>query len=271
MKVIRGKKALVTGAGSGIGKAIALELARQGVDLFLVDIDQSSLDETTQIARQLGVNTVKHCCDLADAAQIQAAVDRVQQDWGVLHILVNNAGITFYGRTEDMSADQWERLLAVNLLAPTRLIYLLLPMLRGQDEAHILNICSIAGIVPSRKLAAYITSKHGLVGLSLALRAEYNGRGLGVTALCPGLVKTNLFERARRDGMLTSKIPNADRLATTSEHVARCAIQGIRRNRRIVLITWSGRLYCWTYRWAASLIDWRQQRRGAARKSTVKT
>src|SRR5882757_9125998 len=105
MKVIRGKKAMVTGAASGIGRAIALALAREGADVFLLDIDAANLASAAEAARCLGVTAIVRHCDLTEPAQISAAVAALQAEWGGLNILINNAGITYYGATEAMSAD----------------------------------------------------------------------------------------------------------------------------------------------------------------------
>src|SRR6202023_3217394 len=130
---------------------------------------------------------------LAQSSQITACVQSVLSGWGAPNILVNNAGVAYYGATHEMTAAQWERIMAVNLLAPVQLVRELLPALLAQDEAHVVNVCSVFGLVPLRKGAAYQTSKFGLVGLSAALRAEY-GRDIGVTALCPGFVRTAMLE-----------------------------------------------------------------------------
>src|SRR5258708_24805695 len=118
MKIMRGKKARVTGAASGIGRAIALALAREGADLFLLDIDEAGLAVTARDAQSAGVAVVARCCDLAMPAAITAAVDALLAAWGGLNILVNNAGVAYYGPTEAMSAAQWDRMLAVNLPPP---------------------------------------------------------------------------------------------------------------------------------------------------------
>src|SRR5262245_48444274 len=191
MKVLRGKKALVTGAASGIGRAIALALAREGVDLYLVDIDDRKIDAVAGEARRHGVEVRPVHCDLAQPKEITALVENVLRGWGRLNILVNNAGVAHRGPTHQMSSDEWNRLLAVNLMAPIQLVREFLPILRS-NEAHILNVCSIFGLVSTRKSAAYQTSKFALVGLSAALRAEYGSPAFGVTALCPGFAHTPL-------------------------------------------------------------------------------
>jgi 3-oxoacyl-[acyl-carrier protein] reductase len=266
MQVIRGRKALVTGAASGIGRALALALAREGADLFLIDRDEAALADVTRAAQRLGVRVTARLCDLTQPAEIAAAVAAVLSGGGLLHILVNNAGVAYYGATLDMTAEQWERIIAVNLLAPIQLIRALLPTLIAQDEAHVVNVCSIFGLVPLRKGAAYQTSKFGLVGLSAALRAEY-GRDIGVTALCPGFVRTPLLETfaTGAPGQPRHAIPPW--LCASPEQVAAAAVRAIGRNKGLVVITPAARLLWWMARFAPGLLDWltRQGWRGKRR------
>ena len=140
MRIIRGRKALVTGAAAGIGRAIALALAREGADLYLVDIDAERLEIVAGEARQHGVTVVTDVCDLSDEAQVSAAAGRVRAAWGGLAILVNNAGVTWYGATETMTPAQWRRIIAINLLAPVQLFAELLPLLAKAEEEHVLNV-----------------------------------------------------------------------------------------------------------------------------------
>src|SRR3982074_592454 len=145
MKIIRGRRAMVTGAANGIGRAIALALAEEGADLFLVDIDSDNLSAVAVGARAYGVEVATHVCDLAEPTQVSAAVERVRQ-WGGLNILINNAGLAYSGPAHLMTDEQWNRIMAVNLLAPVQLVRALLPTLLAADEAHILNMCSMFGL-----------------------------------------------------------------------------------------------------------------------------
>jgi short-subunit dehydrogenase len=267
MRNLQGKKALITGAASGIGRALALALAQAGADLYLLDIDEENLAVTAREAQACGGAVKTLVCDLTQSAAISAAVSAVLAEWGALNILVNNAGIAHYGATHEMSAAQWEHLMSLNLLAPIQMTRALIPTLLAQDEAHILNICSIFGLVPLRRGAAYQVSKFGLVGLSTALRAEY-GRDLGVTALCPGFVRTALLDTLASDdsGNPRSLVP--DWLAARPEKVAAVAIRAIRTNRALVVITplarfiwWiarlsPGRLSCWLARHSPRVVGW---------------
>ncbi|MCA9017661.1 MAG: SDR family oxidoreductase, partial [Planctomycetaceae bacterium] len=186
MRNLCGKKALVTGAASGIGREIALQLAAEGVDLFLLDIKEAELADTAETATLLGSQVFCLHCDLSDSSQVTSAVQTVLEKWDDLDILVNNAGVAFYGPTHTMTAAQWDWLLAINLLAPIQMTRELLPTLINRPEAHIVNVSSICGLVSGSRFSAYQVSKFGLLGFSEALRAEYSRQGLGVSTICPG-------------------------------------------------------------------------------------
>jgi short-subunit dehydrogenase len=237
MKTLRGKKALITGAGSGIGLCLALELSRHGVDQILVDIDEAGLTDAVRQVRANRVQAIPLRCDLARPAEVSDCVGKALNLWNTLDILVNNAGVAYYGPTERMTPRQWDWLLQINLLTPIQLTRELLPTLLKCPQAHILNVCSIAGLVAGRNLAAYHVSKFGLVGFTEALRAEYANRGLGVTAVCPGLVRTRLFAAAA-GGMPGKPVKEPPRWLTASpQTVARKAVRAVRRNQGLVLVS----------------------------------
>ncbi len=256
MRNIRGKKALVTGAASGIGRAIALRLAAEGVDLFLVDINQAGLADVVAEAEQVDIEVVGRACDLGQTDEVSATVDAVVDRWGGIDILINNAGITYYGRTHEMSAEHWDQLLRINLHSHLQITRELLPTLLARREAHIVNVCSMFGLIGMPKLAAYCTTKFAMVGFSDALRAEYGREGLGVTALCPGFVRTNLFTSAPlpENGKGQHKIPPRF-FSTTPEKVARAAVRSIRRNRRLVVVEPFARFLCTVKRLAPGVVD----------------
>ena len=278
MRELRGKRAFVTGAGSGIGKAIALALAREHVRLFLLDNNQELLDQAVADARLLGTEASPCCCDVGDAAQIASAVDQLLALWDGVDVLVNNAGIVYYGPTHEMTLAQWERLNSINLLGPIRLIHTLLPTLRKQPEAHILNVASITGLVPKRRIAAYQTSKFALVGLSQALRIEYSPYGIGVTVLCPGFVRTNLLDNAKRNGMTKQEPKLQSWWVMCPDRLAKQAVRSIKRNRSIVVTPLLARVFWWMHRLAPWLLDWhghvmhrRAQRRRARKGRKLST
>ena len=270
MKVIRGKRALITGAASGIGRAIAFALADADVHVWLVDVDVAGLADVAEQVRARGVEAVASTCDLRDPQQISAVIRDLLSRWNGVDILVNNAGVGFYGPTESMTAGQWDRLLAVNLSAPIQITRELLPSLLARDEAHILNVCSIFGLVAFKRMAAYHASKFAMVGFSRALRAEYVRRGLGVTAICPGFVRTNIFSdpQAHRHGKPVPPPPWW--MLTTPDHVATAALRAIRKNRAVMTVTPAARVIWWIDRLIPGVIDflqrtpWRKRRKRAS-------
>ena len=253
MRSFSGKKTLVTGAASGIGRAIALALAREGASLWMLDINEAGLASAAREAKSHGVEVVTSLCDLADPAQITATVDKLRASWGGLNILVNNAGVVFRGPMHLLTGDEWQRTLSVNLLAPIQLVRELLAMLVDQDEAHILNVCSMYGLFPARKLVAYQTSKFGLVGFTLALRVEYQRANFGVTALCPGLVRSPLISNL---GASVGHKPPPAWLCASTDTVAARALTAMRKDKGLVLITPAARIGWWLMRLSPALFDW---------------
>jgi short-subunit dehydrogenase len=175
--------------------------------------------------------------------------------WGGVDILVNNAGITYYGQTRKMAAEHWDQLLAVNLNAPIQFTRELLPALLSREEAHILNVASICGLVGLGRVAAYTTSKFAIVGLSESLRAEFGRQGLGVTALCPGFVDTNLFAAAPRGSDRPENRLPPRWLLATPEAIARRAVKAVYRNDGLVVVQPYARLLYLAKRLSPGLLD----------------
>ena len=236
MKILRGRTAFVTGAASGIGRAIATALAREGVNLVITDRDAEGLALTRQEAEHEGVRVRSITCDLGQSELIAEMLDRVVLD-GPLHILVNCAGLAFYGQQRSMSDADWRNIIAVNLMAPMQITTRLIPALSHVDEAHIVNMASFLGLVPTRRLAAYQASKYGLVGFTLALRNDYHRKNFGVSVVCPGFVKTPMLAQTGQSETPTwgPKIPAW--LCTTPEHIAQVTIRAIKRDKGLVVIT----------------------------------
>jgi 3-oxoacyl-[acyl-carrier protein] reductase len=270
MRLLRDKKVLVTGAASGIGRAMALQFAGEGAHLFLLDVNQGELAETVMAARRLGVEAYGRTCDVGRPADVSASTAAALDRWGALDVLVNNAGMAYYGPTTRMTPQQWERLLAVNLLAPIQFTRELLPTLLSRPEAHLLNVVSFYGYFPTARATAYHVSKYGLLGLSESLRVEFGRCGLGVTALCPGFVRTSLYDKSLC-GRPNGKVPRPPRwLSTTPENVAAQAIRAVYRNQAIALVTPLARATYYLKRFAPGALDWLTQlgrRRAVQRKA----
>lgn len=265
MRKIAGKRALITGAASGIGRAIALRLAAAQVNLFLVDIDEVGLERVKKETVSLGADTVTQRCDISSADDLQNSVATAIDLWAGVDILVNNAGITYHGMTHLMPEEEWDRLLAINLHGPLNLTRALLPSLLARPEAHVLNVCSVLGLAGMPRVNAYCTAKFGLVGFSESLRAEYARNGLGVTALCPGFAETNLFSAAKPPIPGTEPKRPPSIICTTPEKVAKAAERAIVRNKAVVRLEPFSRILFRAKQLCPGVID-RMLRLGASKR-----
>lgn len=235
MRSFSGKHIVLTGAASGIGRALALKLADEGALLHLADIDFEGLGRLSASIPDAVVSTWK--VDLASPDDTDRWLDELTDTDHCYDGLINNAGVAYYGPTDAMTIEQWDWLMNINLNAPIRITQRLLPSLMTRPDAHIVNMCSISGLVAGGRFAAYHTSKFGLIGFTEAIRAEFGRKGIGVSAICPGPVRTELYHSAasNRDDKAVPLPPAW--LCTTAERVAAKTVAAMKKNRRQVLIT----------------------------------
>lgn len=193
----RGSVGLVTGAASGIGAALAADLAHRGCALVLIDHDAAGLEAVATVARATGVQVETRILDLADAEAIRALPAAVEARFGRLDLLVNNAGVALGGRFADTHLDDFEWLMDINLRAVVRMCHAFLPMLLARPNAQIVNLSSLFGLIAPPGQVAYATSKFAVRGFSESLRHEYAGTGLGVSVVHPGGVATAIARNAR--------------------------------------------------------------------------
>jgi NAD(P)-dependent dehydrogenase (short-subunit alcohol dehydrogenase family) len=184
------KIAIVTGAAQGIGRRTAEVLAEAGYGLLLMDMQPCTA--TIAAVRGAGVEVEEVLGDLSDEAVVRRGVEIVRSRWGRVDVLVNNAGISFIAAAEAVEAEKFMRVLEVNLLAPFLLMKGFGAMMLEQKSGSIVNVASIAGLVGVSDRSVYNASKHGLIGLTRTLAAEWGGRGVRVNAVCPGWVKTEM-------------------------------------------------------------------------------
>ncbi len=182
--------AVVTGAAQGLGRRTAEVLAEAGFALALMDLKGCA--GTLTMIHGLGNDVIDLTGDLCDEVVVARGVEAVKQRWGQVDVLVNNAGISFISPAEDVEAAAFRRVLEVNLLAPFLLAKGFGAMMLAQGAGSIVNVASIAGLVGVADRSAYNASKHGLIGLTRTLAAEWGGRGVRVNAVCPGWAKTEM-------------------------------------------------------------------------------
>jgi short-subunit dehydrogenase len=240
MKRIEGRIAVVTGAGNGIGRAAALELARRGCDLALVDVSGPALEGTREAVEAIGRTASVHLADVSDAARMATLAEEVVAVHGACHILVNNAGVLSIDRFEQVSIDDIRWLVDVNVFGVLHGCHYFLPVLRRADEAHIVNVSSMAGIVGIPRNAVYSLTKGGVRSFTEALRAELVGLTIGVSALFPGSVTSDIMDRAR--GAYSERLSAFSRtrisrlLGRSPEAAGRQIVKAIERDRARVLL-----------------------------------
>ncbi len=202
-----GRLVLVTGAGSGIGLETALAFARAGARLVITDVNEAALAAARAAVTALGAECLARRCDVSDEQDMGALAEHVNERAGVPHILVNNAGIGYFGLFLDTPTVAWRRAFEVNVMGVVNGIRAFLPAMRAAGgERWLVNVASAAGFAPAPSMSAYAASKHAVVGLSEVLAMELEGSGVRVLMLCPGVINTPIVAG---NAQMTPEFPQA--------------------------------------------------------------
>jgi len=238
-----GRVAIVTGGGSGIGRALSQELAERGAVVFVADVDPTGAERTASDIRVRGGVAWPSHVDVAEADEVNGLVRAVARDRGRLDYMFNNAGTAICGEIRDLKFSDWDRSLRVNLYGTIHGTMAAYRVMLEQGFGHIVNTASLGGLVPEPFAAPYVAGKIGVVGLTLALRAEAEAFGIRASVFCPGFVRTRILETAayvgvsredaiREIGALEGRSPQA---------AVRSLLRGVSRNRAVIadgLLTW---------------------------------
>lgn len=230
--------AVVTGAGSGIGRAFAVELARRGGRVVCADLDETSAKETVALIEEAGGEATAVGCDVSVEQQVRGLALTAEAWFGhAPSLVVNNAGIGAGGRVVgDAPLPDWQRTLGVNLWGVIHGCHVFVPLLRERGRGGIINVASAAGFTAAPRMAAYNVSKAGVVSLSETLAAEFSGSNLAVTVLCPTFVRTNIFGGELIDPAAAQLARRIARIAGFSpERVARLTLDAHDRGRLYVM------------------------------------
>lgn len=217
---LKGKVALVTGSAQGIGKAIAISLAREGADVIISDVNLEKAEETAKEIGAMGVKTLAIKANVADFAEVEGMIDKVIAEFKKIDILVNNAGITRDNLIVRMKEEDWDLVLDINLKGTFNCIKAAIRPMSKQRSGKIISIASIVGVMGNAGQANYVASKAGVIGLTKTVAREYANRGINVNAVAPGFIDTAMTQALSQDvrDNLAKQIPMG-RLGT-SEDVA---------------------------------------------------
>ncbi|EMO3475805.1 SDR family NAD(P)-dependent oxidoreductase [Pseudomonas aeruginosa] len=248
MKSFGNKVAAITGAGSGIGRALAVELGRQGCHLALADVNAAALEETRQLLASSGVRVSTAVVDVADREQVQAWADKAASEHGRVNLIFNNAGVAHAGTVEGSDYSEYEWIMNINFWGVVNGTKAFLPHLKASGNGHVVNVSSVFGLFAQPGMSAYNATKYAVRGFTESLRQELDMEDSGVSASCvhPGGIKTNIAKTARMNesmAKVTGQAPDKAReqfndqlLRTTPEKAAQVILRGVQRDSRRILI-----------------------------------
>ena len=258
----QGKVAIVTGAASGIGKALSRALVQRGATVVLADVDEAGTKAAADDmaagppGRASGVGL-----DVTDAEAVATLVERTAGDHGHLDFMFNNAGIGIVGQVRELTLAHWNRAIDVNLRGVVHGVVAAYPVMIRQGSGHIVNTASLAGLLPSPMLTPYGMTKHGVVGLSTSLRMEAVAHGVRVSVVCPGVIDTPLLDKGNPPDLPQVDVPGARQLLTKmiggpypAASLAEDVLDALPRNRPIIVTPRHARIPWRVYRLSPRLI-----------------
>ncbi len=260
MDIFQDKIAIVTGAASGIGRALSQELARRGAVVVMADVNAGMVEEAARSITAAGGRAHAAVLDVTDAAAVKRLVHDTAAAHGRLDYLFNNAGIGVGGEALDFELEDWRRVIEVNLFGAVHGVAAAYPLMVRQGHGHIVNTASLAGLTPAPGEISYTASKYGIVGLSTALRIEAAHHGVKVSVVCPGLIATPIFEHVKMIKVDRAQIIKLLGKGFPPERCAQAVLRGVESNRAIIVVTGLAKTLYWMQRLSPGLaaLVWRQ-------------
>jgi NAD(P)-dependent dehydrogenase (short-subunit alcohol dehydrogenase family) len=239
MNNFSGKVAIVTGAGSGIGKGLAEELARRGAHVVISDIHAQRIAKVARGIVQANGKVTASTLDVSNYEAVKKNIDDTVAAHGRIDYIFNNAGIVIGGPAKDFSIDDWRKVIDINLYGVVHGASVAFPIMMKQGFGHIINTSSMEGLVAFPGTSSYVTSKYGVVGLSNSLRIEGADLGVRVSVVCPGYIKTAIFNDFKMINIdrekLLAQLP--DWIGITPEECAKVILRGVERNEAFIIVT----------------------------------
>lgn len=238
------KRVVITGAGSGLGRALAIEFAKLGWNVCISDINADRAEKTGMLVAAQGGKPLIIGCDVVQLDQLEILAESLKERWGGVDVVINNAGVAAAGYMEKIKLETWDWIINLNLKSVIFGCRTFIPILEKQGYGHIVNVASNAGIASLPEMSCYNVTKAGVISLTETLRCELAVRNIGVTVVAPSFFKTNLMDQFtspdRRQRVLADAFFNKS--TTTSEDVAQHALKAIKKNKLYVITQWDGKL-----------------------------
>ncbi len=230
---MKNPQSVVTGGGSGLGRALCLEVARRGGNVVVADVNVQGAEETAHLVEQAGAKAWVTECDVRDPDAVDGLAAFATQEMGSVDLLCNNAGVALSGPFEELSLEDWRWIMDINLWGVIYGCRAFLPAMRMQGRGYVLNVASAAGLLRTPQMSPYNVTKVGVVGLSETLRCEYRPHGVNVTALCPTFFQTNIIEAGRGPEMKETEVARKlmKRSKVQAPDVARIALDDLSAGR----------------------------------------
>ncbi len=258
MKLFRDKSVVITGAGAGMGRALALRLGSYGANVVVTDIDENAALETAREIKRKDGHASYHSLDVRDREAFTSLLNGVVGDYGTLDYLFNNAGIAIFGEVRDQTDEDWQRVIDINQMGVMYGTLAAYDIMCRQGSGHIVNTASIAGLTPTPLLTPYSMTKHAVVGLTCSLREEAKGLGVKVSAVCPGIIRTSIadgnFSRASHFpdpfGFIQEKLKIKPISADDAAHFI---LKGVKKNEAQIIFPTHGRSLVHSYRFLSGI------------------
>ena len=243
---MKDKIALVTGAGSGLGRALSLALVKKGYALILIDISRDTLEEAERSIKELGGEALSLVVDISDVELVSQAIEKLNAEIPQIDLLINCAGFSITSTCDQLSPLDWQRIIGVNLLGTIQISTLVFRRMKAQGFGQIVNIASMFGLLPAPSGIAYSTTKHGLVGFTRTLAVEAKDFGISVHLVCPGFIRTQFFENTKYIGVekqtMLGKVPAN---LMSAEEAASRILTGIGRGKKMLVFPFYVRFLWW--------------------------
>jgi len=249
MKVFKNKTAIVTGGASGMGESVCRKLGAFGANVIVADVQAQKADAVAAQIRATGGKAKSCVLDVTDKDAVYRLVEDTAREYGSLDYMFNNAGVHVIGEIRDMSPAQWEKVIQINAMGPLHGTLAAYAVMLRQGKGHIVNTASLAGIIDQPLTVAYNMTKHAVAGLSLSLRAEAAGLGVSVSLVCPGVVKTPLYDTSPCVGANMQDVMGMLPVrACTPDKAADYILKGVAKNKAVILFPLHAHVLWWMYR-----------------------